>query len=213
MDPHHGQGLSPIYREYKPANHQKYVKNRVSKDRMMSSLADPKSPKVLKIPRRFRDENSILQRKEEGISEPRIIKAYVKRKKQVEDEMLRNADVDEIIPTNDKELNRIRRKALEERYASLEKKSKLGRGKKSKDANPPPPPVKNPLQNQPPDGSPPVSRKGIGKGKNTNRKCATCGAYGHISTNKSCPLYSQRFGKGGGIGTAADDISEFALSQ
>ncbi|RLV83486.1 hypothetical protein JA9_004782 [Meyerozyma sp. JA9] len=213
VDPHHGQGLNFIYREYKPANHQKYVKNRVSKDRMMSSLSDPKNPKVLKISRRFRDENGILQRKEEVISDPRIIKAYVKRKKQVEDEMLRNADVDEIIPTNDKELNRIRRKALEERYASLEKKSKLGRGKKSKDPNPPPPPVKNPLQNQPPDGSPPVSRKGIGKGKNTNRKCATCGAYGHISTNKSCPLYSQRFGKGGGIGTAADDISEFALSQ
>lgn len=211
VDSHHGNGLNTIYREYRPANHLKYIKNRVANDRTMSNLSDPNNPKILKISRRFRDENGILQRKEEVIHDARIIKAYVRKKKQIEDEKLRNADVDELIPTNDKELNRIRRKALEERYASLEKKSKLGRGKKSKDANPPP--VKPIIQNPPPEGTPPVSRKGIGKGKNTNRKCATCGAYGHISTNKGCPLYSQRFGKGGGIGTAAEDISEFALSQ
>ncbi|ODV63264.1 histone acetyltransferase ASCRUDRAFT_83243 [Ascoidea rubescens DSM 1968] len=33
------------------------------------------------------------------------------------------------------------------------------------------------------------SGKGIGKGRNTNRKCATCGAVGHIKTNKNCPFY------------------------
>lgn len=211
VDPHHGQGLAPIYREYKPANHIKYAKGKVAKDKMLSSLSDPNNPKVLKIARRFRDRNGILQRKEEVITDPRVIKAYVKRRKQIEDDKLRNADVNEIIPTNDKELNRIRRKALEERYASLEKKSKLGRGKRAKDPNAPPVVKKVPVQ--PPPGAPPISTKGIGKGKNTNRRCATCGAYGHISTKKSCPLYSQRFGKGGGIGTAADDISEFALSQ
>ncbi|GMG55952.1 unnamed protein product [Ambrosiozyma monospora] len=34
-----------------------------------------------------------------------------------------------------------------------------------------------------------LSGKGIGKGKSTSRRCATCGALGHIRTNKTCPLY------------------------
>lgn len=36
--------------------------------------------------------------------------------------------------------------------------------------------------------------KGVGKGKSTTRKCATCGAIGHIRTNKSCPMYNERYG-------------------
>lgn len=40
------------------------------------------------------------------------------------------------------------------------------------------------------------SNKGVGKGKSTTRKCATCGAIGHIRTNKACPMYNERYGGG-----------------
>lgn len=41
------------------------------------------------------------------------------------------------------------------------------------------------------------SKKGVGKGKSTTRKCATCGEIGHIKTNKSCPMYNETYGAGG----------------
>ena len=84
----------------------------------------------------MRDENGIVHRKVEFIHDPRLIRAYVKRKKQIEDELLKNADVDEILPTNDKELNKIRRKALEEKLANLEKRAKQSRAKTTKGSDP-----------------------------------------------------------------------------
>ncbi|EMG45658.1 Transcription initiation factor TFIID subunit 1, putative, partial [Candida maltosa Xu316] len=110
-----------IYNEYKPADHEQYVK---------SKLEQEDTPQVLRITRRVRDENGIVQRRVETLNDPRLIRAYIKRKKQIEDELLKNADVDEILPTNDKELNKIRRKALEEKLASLEKRAKQSRAKK-----------------------------------------------------------------------------------
>ena len=115
----------------------------------------------------MRDENGIVHRKVEFIHDPRLIRAYVKRKKQIEDELLKNADVDEILPTNDKELNKIRRKALEEKLANLEKRANKG-----------PKPPKDLIHAAAagatiidantvmlPDGSYVIGGKGIGKGK------------------------------------------------
>lgn len=194
--------LLDIYREYKPADHYDTIKAKIGKERDpdVDQGLGVNEKKALRITRRFRDKNGILQRRVDTITDTRIIGAYMRRRKQIEDEKLLNAELNDIIPTNDKELNKLRRKALEEKLASLEKKARLGRGRKSSketlhaaaavggtviDANT----VKLP------DGSFAIGGKGIGKGKSKTRQCASCGAYGHIRTNKACPLYYQTIGK------------------
>lgn len=186
--------LQTIYDEYKPSNHFKYIKSKIKDDKLVDEH------QVLKITRRVRDKNGILQRKVEIVNDPRIIKAYIRRRKQIEDEMLKNAEVGDILPTSDKELNKIRRKALEEKLANLEKKAKLNKLKK---------PAKDSILAAAaagggriidantvvfPDGSYAIGGKGIGKGKSKTRRCKSCGAFGHIRTNKSCPLYAQTQG-------------------
>ena len=123
----------------------------------------------------------------------RLIKAYIKRKKRIEGDKMSMVDVNEILPTNDAEMNKIRRRALEEKIANLQKEPSLK--------------VEN-LTRLPlhlaaaaggnsllmrtrscfPDGSIAFGGKGIGKGKSTTRRCASCGAFGHIRTNKACPF-------------------------
>ncbi|EGW35163.1 uncharacterized protein SPAPADRAFT_146108 [Spathaspora passalidarum NRRL Y-27907] len=186
----HGPGfnLQMIYDEYKPVNHEQFVNSKLE--------AQQDEQKILRITRRIRDENGILQRRVETLTDPRLIKAYVKRKKQIEDELLKNADVGDILPTTDKELNKLRRKALQEKLATLEKRAKQSKAKK---------PPKDSIHAAAaaggtiidantvmlPDGSYAIGGKGIGKGKSRTRRCASCGAFGHIKTNKTCPLYSQ----------------------
>ncbi|EGV60413.1 hypothetical protein PSN45_001820 [Yamadazyma tenuis] len=192
-----GKSLQSIYEEYKPLDHDQYLKKKY--EDVNSDLT--KGNKTLKINRRSRDKNGIVQRKVEVIKDPRIIKAYLKRKKQIEDDLIKNTDLEDILPTNDKELNKIRKKALEEKLANLERRAKHHKGRKSATA-------KDPLQSVLaaggkaidantvvlPDGSYAIRGKGIGKGKSTTRRCAACGAFGHIRTKKSCPLYNQTQG-------------------
>lgn len=197
VDPNQAnRSLKQVYAEYKPLNHEQYLKKKY--DETNSDLN--KNNKALRINRRFRDENGIVQRKVEVIKDPRVIKAYLKKKKQIEDELIKNANLEDIIPTNDKELNKIRRKALEEKLANLERRAKHNKGRK--------PASKDPLHVAIaaggkaidantvllPDGSYAFGGKGIGKGKSTTRRCAACGAFGHIRTKKSCPLYNQTQG-------------------
>ncbi|CAK9435516.1 uncharacterized protein LODBEIA_P02430 [Lodderomyces beijingensis] len=185
--------LQQIYNDYTPAKHEEYLINKMKQEQKDQAKSEDK---VLKITRRVRDANGILQRKIEVINDPRLIRAYVKRKKILEDELLRSADVDEILPTNDKELNKLRRKALEEKLANLEKRAKQSKAKKVPndaihaaaaagatiiDAN----------TVMMPDGTYVIGGKGIGKGKSTTRRCKSCGSFGHIRTNKTCPLYNQ----------------------
>ena len=193
-----GHDLSTVYNEYKPADHDRAVKHKIAKDKDIAINEEIGSAenKALRITRRFRDENGIVQRRVDTITDPRLIRAYIRRRKQIEDELLRNAEVDDIIPTNDKELNKLRRKALEEKLASLEKKAKLGKGRKpSKDvlhiAAAAGGKVIDANTVMLPDGSYAFGGKGIGKGKSKTRRCASCGAFGHIRTNKSCPLFYQ----------------------
>lgn len=186
--------LQTIYDEYKPSNHNKYIKNKIKDDKLIGK------DQVLRITRRVRDKNGILQRKVETVSDPRIIQAYVRRRKQIEDEMLKNAEVGDILPTSDEKLNKIRKKALEEKLAHLEKKAKQNKLKK---------PGKDSILAAAaagggriidantvifPDGSYAIGGKGIGKGKSKTRRCKSCGAFGHIRTNKACPLYAQTQG-------------------
>ncbi|CCE85495.1 Piso0_005092 [Millerozyma farinosa CBS 7064] len=201
VDGHDGHNLDMIYKEYPPVNHDEVMESRIKNEKtpLLDNSEETVDNKVLRITRRIRDQNNIVQRKVETITDPRIIRAYLKRRKEIEDDLLRTAEVDDIKPTNDKELNKLRRKALEEKLATLERKSRLGKGRKSSkessstastsagtiiDAN----------TIMLPDGSYAYGGKGIGKGKSKTRRCAACGAFGHIRTKKSCPLFSQSNG-------------------
>lgn len=205
VDDTDGHSLDDVYREYKPMDHLEYMKEKVRKEteeRIKTEGPQQAAQTVLKITRLVRDENDIVQRRVEYIHDPRLIKAYIKRKKEIEGDKMSMADFNEIIPTNDAEMNKIRRKALEEKIANLQKRAKLSKGRKPNkesihlaaasggtviDAN----------TVMLPDGSLAYGGKGIGKGKSTNRRCTSCGAYGHIRTNKACPLYIET--KGGTI--------------
>ncbi|CCE86595.1 Piso0_005092 [Millerozyma farinosa CBS 7064] len=201
VDGHDGHNLDMIYKEYPPVNHDEVMESRIKNEKtpLLDNSEETVDNKVLRITRRIRDQNNIVQRRVETITDPRIIRAYLKRRKEIEDDLLRTAEVDDIKPTNDKELNKLRRKALEEKLATLERKSRLGKGRKSSkessstasaaggtiiDAN----------TIMLPDGSYAYGGKGIGKGKSKTRRCAACGAFGHIRTKKSCPLFSQSNG-------------------
>ncbi|RKP31965.1 hypothetical protein METBISCDRAFT_12925 [Metschnikowia bicuspidata] len=205
VDDTEGHTLDDLYKEYKPIVHLDYMKQKIEKereDKIKNEGLQAANQNVLKITRHVRDQNNIVQRKVEYVYDPRLIKAYIKKKKQIEGDKMSIADVNEIIPTNDAEMNKIRRKALEEKIANLTKRAKLSKGRK---------PTKDPIHLAAaaggkiinantvllPNGLYAIGGKGIGKGKSKTRRCASCGAFGHIRTNKSCPLYSHT--KGGTV--------------
>ncbi|PSK36499.1 hypothetical protein C7M61_003972 [Candidozyma pseudohaemuli] len=205
VDNREGHTLDDIYREYRPLDHKDYMKQKFAKEKeekVKQEGVQSARRNVLKITRLVRDENDVVQRKVEFVTDPRLIKAYIKRKKQIEGDKMSMVNANEILPTNDIEMNKIRRKALEEKIANLQKRAKLSKGRK---------PNKDPLHLAAaaggtiidantvmlPDGSYAFGGKGIGKGKSKTRRCASCGAFGHIRTNKTCPLYEAT--KGGTI--------------
>lgn len=182
---HNAKNLPQIYHKYKPVNHNAYLSKKY--EEANSDLT--KNNKFLRISRRFKDHNGIVQRKVEIIKDPRIIKSYLKRKKEIEDNLIKSANLEDIVPTDDAELNELRRKALQKRLANAEKQIKQHKPKKSLSST-----NLNGSGVTLPDGSVGVQGKGIGKGKSTARKCTNCGAVGHIKTNKACPLFSQTQG-------------------
>lgn len=205
VDNREGHTLDDVYREYPPIDHTQFFKQKFDKEKhetIQKHGHAAAKQNVLKITRLVRDENDVVQRRVEYVSDPRLIKAYIKRKKQIEGDKMSMVDVNEILPTNDAEMNKIRRKALEEKIANLQKRAKLSKGRK---------PQKDSLHLAAaaggtiidantvmlPDGSLAIGGKGIGKGKSTNRRCASCGAFGHIRTKKACPLYN--YTKGGTV--------------
>lgn len=120
--------------------------------------------KVLRITRVVRDANDVLVRKTEVVSDANVIRAYMKRRQELEDSQVKP---DQIAVTNDAEINRRRRKILEEELARLKRNQDRRQARKATKG----------------EGDTTASRA-------TTRKCATCGAIGHIKTNKSCPLYN-----------------------
>ncbi|OUM51214.1 hypothetical protein BVG19_g303 [[Candida] boidinii] len=136
-------------------------------------------PRYLKIIRMVRDENGILQRKVQIITDSKVVELYLKKKQEALLDDPTEIDPNKIVLTNDTNENDKMKKKIEEEIQRLtritEKKNKKKAASGITAANI--------------DSEGRISGKGIGKGKSTSRKCATCGALGHIRTNKACPLY------------------------
>lgn len=142
--------------------------------------------KVLRITRKRRDQNGIIQRQTIVVKDPRVIKGYLKGK-----EIRKNAklDVNVLLAENAADINNVeelemQKKLLQTELASLEKSQQRRAARQN------------------------VKKKVVigedGKViKNTSRRCATCGQLGHIRTNKSCPMYHLRNGPAGGTPKSA----------
>lgn len=128
-------------------------------------------PKVLRITRMVRNQYGVLERKTEEIKDERIINAYLLRKKEQFEEIVaaQTKDSNLALDLSNVEIpkNEDEKKLLEQQLEKLQAQKANNSSKV--------------LQ----------SGKGIGKGKNTKRKCALCGEVGHIRTKKSCPMYGK----------------------
>lgn len=134
-------------------------------------------PRYLKITRMVKNVYGIKERIVQVIKDPKVVELYVKKKQEQLLETSGSADGNAIVITNDEEENMKVKKRLEEELAKLEKQAEK---KKKKQPG---------ITAANIDSEGRISGKGIGKGKSTSRRCATCGSLGHIRTNKTCPLY------------------------
>ncbi|CUS22500.1 LAQU0S05e06788g1_1 [Lachancea quebecensis] len=140
--------------------------------------------KVLRIIRKKRDENGIIQRQTLIIKDPRVIQGYLRayeRKREEAEanlglEELMNDNIDLVSGGNTEEKQLKQKKLLEEQLAKLQKSQERRQARKL-------------AKEKTKDGK-------VTKSRNTNRRCATCGMVGHIRTNKTCPMYN------GGTGAA-----------
>ncbi|BAP69691.1 transcription initiation factor TFIID subunit 1 [Kluyveromyces marxianus] len=134
--------------------------------------------KVLRIVRKKRDSNGIIQRQTVIIRDPRVIQGYLRAYEKRREEAERNLGLEELINDNinivggenEEERQLKQKKLLEEQLAKLEKSKERRQARKA-------------AREKTKDGK-------VTKAKNTTRRCATCGAIGHIRTNKSCPMYN-----------------------
>lgn len=133
--------------------------------------------RFLKITRMVKNSYGILERQVDVIRDHKVVELYVRRKQASLLEDPTQLDNDTAVLTNDVEENMKVKKRLEEELKKLEKQHEK---KKKKMPG---------ITAANIDSQGRISGKGIGKGKSTSRRCATCGALGHIRTNKSCPLY------------------------
>lgn len=133
---------------------------------------------VLRIIRKKRDSNGIIQRQTVIIRDPRVIQGYLNAYSKRREEAERNLGLEELINDNinivggenEEERQLKQKKLLEEQLARLEKSKERRQARKA-------------AREKSTDGK-------ATKMKNTTRRCATCGAIGHIRTNKSCPMYN-----------------------
>lgn len=148
--------------------------------------------KILRIVRKRRDENGIIQRSTVIIRDPRVIKGYLKgkelRKKAVDVSTLLNIDESKIDNPDEIEFQK---KVLEKELESLEKSQQRRAARGTKKRSHTTAEDATSANNSFSMGSPSAGNSaGKGHGKNTTRRCATCGQIGHIRTNKSCPMYN-----------------------
>ncbi|CCE65575.1 hypothetical protein TPHA_0L02240 [Tetrapisispora phaffii CBS 4417] len=130
--------------------------------------------KVLRIIRKERDENGIIQRKTIVIKDPRVIKGYLKGKElRSQTKIDVNSILKEEIDVNNIEGIELQKKLLQNELANLEKSQHRRRALKQKS-----------IENKE------NGLEGGAKGRNRRRRCTTCGQLGHIRTNKSCPMYN-----------------------
>lgn len=135
--------------------------------------------KVLRIVRKKRDENGIIQRQTVVVRDPRVIKGYLRSKEKRREA---NLDVEKLLDEDTTVQNvediEMQKKLLQSELASLEKSQQRRAARQVSK-------VKTP-ENK------------VAKTKNTTRRCARCGQVGHIRTKKSCPMYDGSVGSSQG---------------
>ncbi|KAJ4300716.1 hypothetical protein N0V90_002804 [Kalmusia sp. IMI 367209] len=117
--------------------------------------------KKLRITRQFRNRHGEMEEKVETVTDPEVIKLYLKRKKQ---QRLLNMNIDEIKPTGNAEFDHQQMLKLKAEAARLQRNIERREGREK---------AKGTSQSD-------------GKSGSTPRKCANCGEVGHIKTNKKC---------------------------
>lgn len=138
--------------------------------------------KVLRIVRKKRDENGIIQRQTLVVRDPRVIKGYLKSKEKRREA---NLNVEKLLEEETTVQNvediEMQKKLLQSELASLEKSQQRRAARQ----------VKTKTQ-----------ENKVTKTKNTTRRCARCGQIGHIRTKKSCPMYDGSVGASQGSGVS-----------
>jgi hypothetical protein len=137
-----------------------------------NSGADSRGKK-LRITRTTRNKYDEYEEVVETITDPEVIKLYLKRKKQ---ERLMNMRLDDIKPTGDDEYDRQQILKLKAEYARLQRNIERREGREKAKG----------IYKEKGDGT---TTSGPGKGGATPRKCANCGEVGHIKTNKKCVTF------------------------
>jgi hypothetical protein len=132
-----------------------------------NSGADSRGKK-LRITRTIKNKYDEYEEVVETITDPEVIKLYLKRKKQ---ERLMNMRLDDIKPTGDSEYDKQQVIKLKAEFARLARNIERREGREKAKG----------IYKGSADGTPSV---GPGKGGATPRKCANCGEVGHIKTNK-----------------------------
>ncbi|KAG9202170.1 hypothetical protein G6514_004607 [Epicoccum nigrum] len=122
--------------------------------------------KKLRITRTVRNKYDEFEEQVVTVTDPEVIKMYIKRKKQ---DRLMNMRLDDIKPTGDAEYDRQQQLKLMAELKRLERNMERRQGREKAKGQ--------------------ATGDGPGKGGATPRKCANCGEVGHIKTNKKlCPL-------------------------
>lgn len=140
--------------------------------------------KVLKIIRRVRNDKGDLENKVELVTDPKVIRQYLQRRRDLEAE---KTQVENIVPTgNDEEDQRNKKRLLIElQRLQRNKERREARERQGKKGSFSTGDVMSPEATTP--GSPMTMMPVPGKTA-TTRKCANCGQAGHIRTNKKlCP--------------------------
>lgn len=140
-----------------------------------------KKKKILKITRMVVNQYGVVERQTEVLKDERIINAYLYRKRQIlkakQEANINSMLVNGMGNTQDIKVptNELEKQLLQQELAKLQQQ----------------------IGGQ--------SGRGIGKGKNTKRRCTLCGAVGHIRTKKSCPMYGKVPGSGTATPSAGGD--------
>ncbi|KAH0556266.1 hypothetical protein GP486_005809 [Trichoglossum hirsutum] len=132
--------------------------------------------KVLRITRDVRNQHGVLERQSEVVRDPRVIRQYLRRRRDIEAERVQVLDLPNK-PTGDTEQDRQHMKRIEDELARLSRnKDRRVAREKQKGLL-----ADNAAMSPDSPDSPSTSNmRSIG----TTRKCANCGRVGHIKTNK-----------------------------
>ncbi|KAF1808467.1 hypothetical protein P152DRAFT_462461 [Eremomyces bilateralis CBS 781.70] len=151
------------------------------------------SGKVLRIVRDTRDRHGNKQTEEEVITDEKVIREYMKRRKAEELSQLKLGD---LRPTGDADFDAKQKKMLQLELERLQKNierrhvREKAKGVRVTDGSTP--------------GTPGSPLAAPAKNVGTQRKCANCGQIGHIKTNKKlCPLLNGKQKQEDGFDNAA----------